>query len=251
VDRLGERLRTGVIADDDLRALDDYRRSLNETYSSVVSTIQTKLELMPTGRPEKSTPSIIAKLKRQPTIKLSQMQDIAGCRIIVSDTLGQDSVVEKLGEIFSKKIKDLRLQPSSGYRAVHVVVEVSGRPIEVQVRTELQHMWAMASEQLSDAFDPQIKYGGGGNAHELLLEYSTSIQEIEDVEKSYLPFLRENPGLRQFTKVQAIQDINAMKQEIVLNLTRISGFAFGYKKGYEKGREELNDFLNRIRPATG
>jgi ppGpp synthetase/RelA/SpoT-type nucleotidyltranferase len=212
VDRLGERLRTGVLSDDDLRALDDYRRSLNETYSSVVSTIQTKLQLLPTGRPEKSTPSIIAKLKRIPTLQLSKIQDIAGCRIIVSDILEQDSIVAKLGEVFPKKrVVDRRLKPSFGYRAVHIVVEVAGRPIEIQVRTELQHRWAMASENLSDALDPRIKYGGGGDINELLLQVSTVIQQTEDIENR----------------------CRALKKQIVFTLTALSDFAIGHKKGHE------------------
>ncbi|MEK7747451.1 MAG: hypothetical protein AAB300_00005, partial [Nitrospirota bacterium] len=74
VDRLGERLRTEALSDDDLRALDDYRRSLNDTYNTVVSTIQERLGLLPSGRPGKSTPSIIAKLKRIPTMQLSKIQ---------------------------------------------------------------------------------------------------------------------------------------------------------------------------------
>src|SRR5437762_4603232 len=79
VDRLGDRLRKGDIGDDDLRLLDNYRRSFSEAYEIVVGQIRDQLGLEPTGRQEKTTPSIKAKLRRQ-SIRLSQMQDIAGCR---------------------------------------------------------------------------------------------------------------------------------------------------------------------------
>ncbi len=45
--------------------------------------------------------------------------------------------------------------------AVHVVVREVGLPVEVQVRTDLQHVWAELSEKLADAFGSQLKYGGG------------------------------------------------------------------------------------------
>jgi hypothetical protein len=84
VDRLGERLKTGSISDVDLIALDEYRRSFGALYDRVVTAIRDNLGLLPTGRPAKSTTSIVEKLHRE-TIRLSQIQDIAGCRLLVSD----------------------------------------------------------------------------------------------------------------------------------------------------------------------
>src|SRR5712692_7902197 len=86
IDRLGDRLRKGDISDDDLRLLDSYRRSFSDAYENVVGQIRHQLGLEPTGREEKTTTSIIEKLRRQ-SIRLSQMQDIAGCRIVVTDLL--------------------------------------------------------------------------------------------------------------------------------------------------------------------
>jgi len=58
-------------------------------------------------------------------------------------------------------IVDRRKKPSFGYRAVHVVVATSSRLIEVQVRTQFQHMWAEISEKYADELGPEIKYGVG------------------------------------------------------------------------------------------
>lgn len=49
VDRLGDRPKTGEIAPDDLRSLDEYRRSFTSPYEHVVSTMRTELNLDPTG----------------------------------------------------------------------------------------------------------------------------------------------------------------------------------------------------------
>jgi putative GTP pyrophosphokinase len=76
VDRLGLRLKRGEPSDDDLRMLDSYRSSFGTAYEVVILTIQRRLGLNPTGRPAKSTASVIGKLQRE-TIRLSQMQDIS------------------------------------------------------------------------------------------------------------------------------------------------------------------------------
>ena len=65
IDRLGERLKKSIISDDDLRLLDEYRRSFAEVYGATVDIIRHRLGLNPTGRPAKSTTSIIDKLKRE------------------------------------------------------------------------------------------------------------------------------------------------------------------------------------------
>jgi ppGpp synthetase/RelA/SpoT-type nucleotidyltranferase len=139
VDLLGDRLRKDEISEDDLRRLDAYRSSFAEAYEEVVAAIRASTRLEPTGRSEKTNRSIIEKLRRE-TIRLSQMQDIAGCRLVVEDVKVQDEVVGRLKSIFAKAaIIDRRKQPSYGYRAVHIIPTVRGRPVEIQVRTEFQH----------------------------------------------------------------------------------------------------------------
>lgn len=91
VDRLGDRLRAGNITDDDLRLLYEYRRSFSGAYDVIAGTIRHQLGLEPTGRPAKSTTSIAEKLRRE-SIRLTQIQDIAGCRLIVEAIAEQERV---------------------------------------------------------------------------------------------------------------------------------------------------------------
>ena len=146
IDRLGDRLRKGNITDSDLRLLDEYRLSFTVAYGIVAEGIRGQLNLEPTGRPAKSTTSIAEKLRRE-SIRLSQIQDIAGCRLIVSDTAEQDRVVVSLIELFrDNNIVDRRQTPSHGYRAVHVITRVNNKWVEIQIRTALQQLWAELSE---------------------------------------------------------------------------------------------------------
>ena len=188
IDRLGDRLRSRDISDDDLRLLDDYRRSFTGAYRTVVGQIGDQLGLVATGRPEKTNTSIIEKLRRQ-SIRLSQIQDIAGCRIVVPDILTQNEAIERLKTLFDRiEVDDRREQPSHGYRAVHVIVENSGKLIEVQVRTSLQHLWAEVSEKLSGVVNASIKYGSGDQ--DILIILNTMSQKIREQELAEAAHLR-------------------------------------------------------------
>jgi putative GTP pyrophosphokinase len=136
--------------------LEEYRRSFGDAYQDVIRIIREQHQ-SPTGRSAKSTISIIDKLRRE-SIRLSQMQDIAGCRVVVADILEQDRAIESLTRAFEKtSIIDRRAKPSHGYRAVHVIAEMHRKPIEIQIRSRLQHLWAELSEKASDVVDPTIK----------------------------------------------------------------------------------------------
>lgn len=185
IDRLGDRIREAALTDIDLRLLDDYRRSFGEAYEIVVRTIRDQLQLEPTGRPAKSTSSIVEKLHRE-SIRLSQIQDIAGCRVIVTDVVEQERVVTSLRAAFPEaSIIDRRLKPSYGYRAVHIISKNFGKLVEIQVRTSLQHLWAEFSEKFSDVYNPSIKYGGGREEdRRLLTGFSDVVAKIEEREKT-------------------------------------------------------------------
>jgi len=180
IDKLGDRLRKGNIEEADLRLLDLYRRSFNDAYEIVVGSIRKELALEPTGRPAKSTTSISDKLRRE-SIRLTQIQDIAGCRLIVSDIANQESVVQSLNGLFEHTtIVDRRQQPSHGYRAVHVIASCHDKMIEIQVRTSLQQIWAELSEKYSDVRDPAIKYGGGDETIQGILTETSSLVTMEE-----------------------------------------------------------------------
>lgn len=183
IDRLGDRLREGSLTESDLRVLDDYRRSFEEAYETVVRTLREGLHLAPTGRPAKSTSSLIEKLRRE-SIRLSQIQDIAGCRIVVADIAEQERIVASLCVVFAgASVIDRRANPSHGYRAVHVIAKTCEKLVEIQVRTLVQHLWAELSEKLSDIIDPNIKYGGGGDAiRSVLTTFSADIAWVEGAE---------------------------------------------------------------------
>ena len=127
LNKIGERLRKNLETEDDLRELDQFRVSFETAYQQIFDEL-TRMGLNPGGRPQKTTPSIIAKLERERT-RLSRMQDIAGCRVVVPTLVEQDRVVDELRARFpATEICDRRQKPSHGYRAVHLVVVSTGIP---------------------------------------------------------------------------------------------------------------------------
>ncbi len=175
IDKLGERLRTALPSEDELIALDQYRQSFAEAYSDVMETVGQHMREMgfpePTGRSSKSTTSITEKLRRE-SIRLSQMQDIAGCRVVVPTILEQEQVVEVLTYALPDvTVIDRREKSSHGYRAVHLISVVDQKMVEVQVRTKFQHAWAEMSERFADSLgQPEIKYGKGNQSHRDILD---------------------------------------------------------------------------------
>jgi putative GTP pyrophosphokinase len=184
IDTLGDSLRKQLsIADSDVELLDEFRRSFGAAYDFVLGKIREELQIDVTGRPAKTILSIVSKLRRE-TIRLSQMQDIAGCRIVVDNIGKQDIVLANLQDKFpGSDVVDRRLHPSHSYRAVHIIVHIYGKTIEIQLRTRLQHMWAELSEKWSDT-DPALKYGGGKTSvQDLLKQVSDLVKENERLER--------------------------------------------------------------------
>lgn len=179
IDKLRERLKAGPTTTADLRLLDEYRQTFRTAYADVVAAVAA-LGFEPTGRPAKSTSAIIDKLRRE-SIRLTQIQDIAGCRIVVMDRTEQDDVAARLREhLADVEIVDRRVSPSHGYRAVHAVARRQGLPVEVQIRTVWRHHWAETSEKLSDEVGLDVKYGGGpAQLRALMKEWSDAIAQWE------------------------------------------------------------------------
>lgn len=140
---------------------------------------------------------MIEKLQRE-TIRLSQIQDIAGCRLTVRNVVEQDGVVAVLKKLFPDHVViDRRRSPSHGYRAVHVIAKIEGKPIEIQIRSTLQHLWAEVSEKLADLVDPGLKYGRGRNKIQtVLLGASQAVADFEKIEAKDIRIRRRKGSSR-------------------------------------------------------
>ena len=240
VDRLGERLKSGIATEADLTNLEAYRRLAGPVYSTVVKGIQS-LGLEVTGRPSKSTRSIVEKLKRE-SCRLSQIQDIAGCRIVVNGFKQQESVTKEISlKLLGLRLIDRRKVPSFGYRAVHLVHRAGPIPIEIQVRSIAQHAWAEVSEKLSDRLGVELKYGGGpDNIREFLMKTSKLIHNIELSEEQLVELEKAGEDLSNKFAIHPYKAFVPKIEEVVEALNKRNS---EHQARCDSMREELLSYL--------
>lgn len=124
--------------------------------------------------------SMMNKLAREPNMKLSQMQDLGGCRAIMSSVQAVDNLLALHrgqepnlfeGEGRLRVYDYIRNPKADGYRGIHVVGRFvarsearehwNGQRIEVQLRSRLQHSFATAVETVTTFTRTPLKSGGG------------------------------------------------------------------------------------------
>jgi hypothetical protein len=123
--------------------------------------------------------SVMSKLSRETDMKLSQMQDLGGCRAIMSNVNAVQAVYERyrgtptlFGEEGALRCFDYITEPKvDGYRGIHVVgryrarwsnqEDWNGHRIEIQLRSRLQHAFATTVETVTTFTRTPLKFGGG------------------------------------------------------------------------------------------
>ena len=140
--------------------------------------------------------SIVAKLKRQPTMALWKMQDLGGCRFIVPTidkvySFSSAYRASKKRHIYKAELcKDyIKFPKEDGYRGIHEVYEfysdkkeeLNGKfLIEIQFRTQLQHLWATAVETMGLFTNQAIKSGQGTSDIRRFFALVSSLFAIEE-----------------------------------------------------------------------
>jgi hypothetical protein len=123
----------------------------------------------------KRLPSIRHKLERFRGMKLSRMQDIGGCRAVVSSVEEVNALVDYYMVTSRIEHRLVREDPyiwhpkASGYRGSHLVyrhisrkrVSWNGLLIEIQLRSRLQHAWATAVETVGTFTQQALKSSWG------------------------------------------------------------------------------------------
>jgi ppGpp synthetase/RelA/SpoT-type nucleotidyltranferase len=118
--------------------------------------------------------SLVLKLNRYSWLTLSEMQDIAGCRAVMSSVRRVDKLVHAYkGSNIKHKLDDeddyIRSPKRSGYRGIHLIYRYhsdkketyNGLKIEMQFRSQLQHAWATAVETVGTFIQQALKASRG------------------------------------------------------------------------------------------
>lgn len=116
--------------------------------------------------------SIQAKLRRQPRMELTQMQDIGGVRAIVKDLPAVTNLADRLvGQGFKIRDDYITTPKDDGYRGIHIIGRYEGSRfdqeawngyrIEIQLRSKRQHYFSTAVETVTTFTGYPLKFGGG------------------------------------------------------------------------------------------
>lgn len=107
--------------------------------------------------------TIVDKLARFEGMKLSRMEDIGGCRVVVPDMDVSRELARRLKKNWTvKRDRDYVAEPKpDGYRARHLVAVKDGWFVEVQIRTVLQDFWANTVERDGRRTGVGLKFGNG------------------------------------------------------------------------------------------
>ena len=169
----------------------------------------------------KRTQSIIRKLKRFKTMKLRNMQDIAGCRAILNKQKDIDKLKKTLNKKHEFKITDYIKKPKDdGYRGVHLTCKCnddtnqSKFPVEIQLRTKIQHSWATAVEIVDLFTNQKLKLNDGKQEWLDFFKYiSHCFAELEgNHEGNFQESLEES--IRLIKKLNVHKKFNAFKESI-------------------------------------
>jgi len=167
--------------------------------------------------------SIRLKLMNEPAMALTQMQDMAGCRVVLN-TIEQVYALKALYDLFSKEhpgkgseliprwTKDyIRNPKSDGYRSVHLVMKYrtaqsdflhcNGLRVEIQIRSRLQHAWAMAVETASAVTNQALKSGVGQDNWKRFFKLMGDFIAMQEDS----PLLAADEGERSDLKIEATQ----------------------------------------------
>lgn len=144
------------------------------------------------------------KLRRMPSYPLENITDVAGARFDCDMTLGEQTELTRLfAQDFENAgctkvlVKDMRKDPHSGYRAVHLHLDSPAGKAEFQIRTAMQAQWANMYEVAADVYGRSIRYLEFGEevspdareSIESLHEASRLIGKIEELEDQFaMPF---------------------------------------------------------------
>lgn len=219
-------------------AFDEYRKSHLEPLSETTLELQKWLNEYGhdyyIAQRLKRKPQIVRKLNRL-SVRLTQLQDIGGCRIIVE----KNELIDKIIEFLEHKIKStaelnlLRItdyrekgRDVTGYRSVHLLLERNGKKLELQLRSRIQHYWAESIERTSVIYGYHLKESEGD---ERVISYFQKLSDaFFEIESGRTPSVRSRLEIdvakreaeeiiRKHSTSKTIE--SHVKEDIILTLT--------------------------------
>jgi putative GTP pyrophosphokinase len=223
VRRAGNNIRKDNVSEEDLLVIENWRAC----HSYILNTFQANLrnrsrnKKITVAQRLKRWSTIVDKLRREPSMQLSTMHDIAGCRLIFENSDDLFSFRKGMHEAKFKhtlRTKDddrynyIETPKESGYRGVHDIYEYNvsskqgvawnGLLIEIQYRTQAQHAWATAVEIADLATSNRIKFSEADEDHGYFFQLASEIiARVHENNNSFLKQLSDKELVDEFHRI--------------------------------------------------
>ena len=214
IDKLGEKLQSNnSLSASELKDLLEWRNSFSPILDYYHLRLKDKIDsdgVIAIAKRIKRIESIKIKLKRFYTMRLCTLQDIAGLRVILENKEKLEKAFTSLRNAESKnklkRLDDYHYRPKDdGYRGIHLVFENSNKKmVEIQLRTELQHIWATAVEVYGILQEVSFKTGEG----------SSSWKDFFKLLGTYFAIKEGCTPLKKHEKLSKRQIISKLKKSI-------------------------------------
>ena len=204
-----------------------------------------------TSRRLKRLTSILYKLDINPEMKLGGMQDIGGLRVVVPTVDALNRALDVLKETKPEGFELVKIMnyidtpKTSGYRSIHFIYkfisdsnDTNGMKVELQVRTKLQHNWAMAVETAGLITSTPLKSSQGADEWLIFFKIVSSLFAI----KERLPILSEHVanGYEMKDLMKILYNMNKVHNHgDTLKALRVSNIQ-AQKENYRNGYYILN-----------
>ena len=198
--------------------------------------------------------SITHKLERFQSLRLSQMQDIGGCRAVLSNLNQIYELIKRYETSDLRHVKDdlddyiVNPKPS-GYRGVHLIYKYNsekiaaynGLYIEIQIRSKLQHAWATAVETVGTFLNQPLKSSIGEEKWLRMFALMGSIFALRERSKVLVP----NTPL---SKKELVSELKTIVAELdVINSLQMFSAAINVTQPGEK--KDKHYFLLKLVPS--
>lgn len=250
LDRLGKRLCCDPVSAEDwvlfAEVLDAYQATLDDAQA-----ILEGQGFEPTTR-VKSTGTLVDKLSRGTSFK--SVQDVAGARVVVNGgRIDQDRAVGKIVKAFDTvgtpaKVLDRRASPNHGYRAIHIILTHQEAPVEVQVRTPLQDLWAQITERLGDLWGRELRYG-----EPLVAPNQPVVPGIDDPVATRAQFVSMLMDASEAIDAVEADQVRRFQErsDIVIPVTEQSGVTFPFDETEDTIRKTMDALVQLVNKLEG
>lgn len=202
--------------------------------------------------------SIASKLERFDSMRLSQMQDLGGCRAIVR-SVGQvvelhnyyKTACRQRHELDSEK-NYLDAPKKSGYRGVHLIFryhsdvkrlsKYNGLKIEMQLRSQYQHAWATAVETVGMFSGQALKSSLGSEDWQRFFSLMGSVIALREK----MPLIPGTPTSR----AQLAAELNDYVTRLKVR-ERLQGYRHALQAMQRSTRADSSYFLLELDSAEG